>query len=350
MAGRLEVHEAIDEATGAPGNWQSLVLDHEEISVRAITYDHGGLGRSTGWSWIEHGQCADLPGALLDFQMCFSLLGATWGVTQPHFAENLPDVEHGVDFRGMRADVTIYREASMPEEARFYTDPTTSLPLGVEIIIGASQGEPMHFVTTFEHEMVERAAVEPGCLDRRSVENVVTGETPDLAELEIGMRVYSLGPVFDPEGPVPPLVLRQIRPGCYGPTALRYAPEGGDPHGAEAVVLHVWRPEDWDAHWAEASGNPGWNLPCVKREKSTVDGGTVSMFALAPDLLYASEPSCPVAIPTWFLAHVRFDDTVVTVNAPNPEGYFPDDVPYTLEPYSSFAELMTIVDGIRPRE
>jgi hypothetical protein len=173
------------------------------------------------------------------------------------------------------------------------------------------------------------------------------GENDDLEvsldNPRLGIGVRWLGRRFDPPGPLPRLALTQaegpIRPG-EGPGGRVSLDYGTRPFASD-VNLALWRPRAWRRSARSRFGRLVWDERCVRADRSTVPGGRAVIYAS-----YERPPtSCATARPDRFLAHVFFDDMVVSVNAVGcwrcREGG---------GPYDSMAGMRAIVRALRIRE
>ena len=173
------------------------------------------------------------------------------------------------------------------------------------------------------------------------------GENDDLEvpldNPHLGLGVRWLGRRLDPAGPLPRLALTRAE-GPLGPgegPGGRVSLDYGTRPFASDVTLALWRPRAWQRSARTRFGRLVWDERCVRVDRLTVPGGRAVIYAG-----YKRPPaSCGSTQPDRYLAHVFFDDMVVSVNAAGCwrcRGWG--------GPYDSLAGMRAIVRALRIRE
>ena len=289
-------------------------------------------------------------------------------------------VETGVQYEG-RAALALVTEGTPegPEEAltsyasRLYLDETSLLPLA-RVTKSMSDGETAEIVSPYDTEFLLANSLPIDFFDPAAIGHVVEDPEALLDELGLGVAVYWLGREFAGESGLPSLVLARSyatttpgsSPGNYAQIEYETTP------GSVAVLLLLWRLEDWTRFLETPLGRLWWDSPCVERKDIQLDAGRAVIFMghepvrEPPPGVVAITPGDPLLTPTAqpsptpaamecptgrafdrFLAHAYVGNTVVAVNAPlclycSRRGSDPD-------PYDSLEGMEAILRGLKPR-
>lgn len=174
----------------------------------------------------------------------------------------------------------------------------------------------------------------------------------ELFDGEVGVEdpsipfpVYWLGREFRPGGGVPSTRLYtsyyrgeprpesnedRIEEGPEAPLAIRY----------EGIRLDTWTKETWPVFARSKTAHAITSWKCTETRTLAVPGGTATIYGG-----YNQDfAKCPKRPPRAFTAWVRYGEETVVVNAP-----FAADSVEIVNPYSSFAAMEAVVEGLKQR-
>lgn len=290
-----------------------------------------------------------------------------------------PQVETEVEYEGRSAVALVYQKrlegtgegVGREDRASLYVSRETFLPLAAVIEYRTPAGELRgRTITSYDVEFVPVDSLPPDFFEPASIGYVEKDPAAALNDPDLGVTVYWLGRRFDPGSGLPPLVLDDAlattTPGSGPGSRAKIDYRGG-------VVLLLWRPEDWARFAQTPLGRLEWDSPCARTREIALPRGRAVIF-----MTYEPERRPPLATPVavrpgetpppWptptpvpfsalfpngcptgrdfdrFLAHVYFEDAVVTVNIP-----FCFACVGGFGPYDTLEGMEAVVTGLRPR-
>jgi hypothetical protein len=188
-------------------------------------------------------------------------------------------VETGVQYEG-RAALALVTEGTSegPAEAgasyasRLYLDETSFLPLA-RVTNSTSDGETTEIVLPYDTGFLPADSLPQDIFDPAAIGHVEEDPAAALDGADPGITIYWLGREFPGESGLPSLVLaRSYATTTPGSSPGNYAQiEYETTQGSVAVLLLLWRLEDWEKFLETPLGRLWWDSPCVERKDIQLD-------------------------------------------------------------------------------
>ncbi|MCH7811627.1 MAG: helix-turn-helix transcriptional regulator [Chloroflexi bacterium] len=234
----------------------------------------------------------------------------------------------------------------------FYLDRASFLPLAFVLISDSVEDEDDGtLLTTFQNEFLPPVSLPDDFFDPASIGYVAPDPFAGLNTTDPGISVYWLGEALPPQSGLPRLNFEDsdafaagVEPGWR---LLIYYDK--------CVRLVLWPRDAWADIVQTDFGRIWWDSPCVQQEEIQLADRRIVIFSgYEPEDRGASAPTptlpCPDRPFDLFIAHVYFQGTVVSINAPF--CFFCVGRGAAIDPYDSREGMEAIARGLhlRPRD
>jgi DNA-binding CsgD family transcriptional regulator len=256
--------------------------------------------------------------------------------------------------------------------SRVYLNRDTFLPLGLAIQGTLDTGDVylVDYDVAYQAQFVPLDSLPPDFFDPASIGYVEVDPEERLETQNLGVTAYWLGREFEGGDGLPALALQSVtiagdmdlaeRP--ISPSVRIFYRAADDEFGLGMVVLEIYKPESWEAFFAQSLGSNWWQGPCVQREEVDLPDASAIIYAgpggsdglevieLRPPLEEGETPppvdneDCPP--PGLYIAHVDPGNTFVAISAP---GVYSGST-YTESPYNSQMAMELLVRSLTPRQ